>query len=238
MSLRSLSPPHVSHEKYFLNTHSCENLQYWFISCRRWMSLWLSSLIYWVGHLSITVVKHHSQGNVQKEEFISVYRTRWRVHTGGGGKAAGSQSRGQITARTTTGSRERKPEVSLWTTYVRPSVIDFLQQVCTSFSFPEQENQRGPGVQMSGQWGIFLFQTATFTLLNFPGLVLHPDSPCLFLCKVSSPLFCYLHYSHLVNPGLRMLFLHPPLTSVLLFSEPRKPLLSCLAISLLYADWT
>lgn len=141
---------------------------------------------------------------------------------------------------------QTRSEPWLWTIYIRPSVIHFLQPVCTSFSFPKQENQPGPNVQMSGQCGIFLFQTATFTLLNFPGLVVHPNSPCFislqseFTAVLLSSLFApvYSCSSHALSSSssyLSSAVFWTQINSLFLQEAPAK--LSCYFTSL-NTDWT
>lgn len=123
--------------------------------------------------------------------------------------------------------------------YLRPSLGDRLQQVCTSFSFPEQENQQGPGVQMSGQLGTFLFQIATFTPLNFPGLVLHPHSPCFvslqseFTAALLSSLFTpsYSGSSHALSSSPSYL------SSAVFWTQEAPAKLSCYFTSLCWLDW-
>lgn len=152
--------------------------------------------------------------------------------------------RGQGSRQPEQGTDHRKQRMQtgsepwLWTTYVHPSVINFLQQVCTSFSFPEQENQRGPGVQMSGQRGTFLFQIATFTPLNFPGLVLHPHSPCFvslqseFTAALLSSLFTpsYSGSSHALSSSPSYL------SSAVFWTQEAPAKLSCYFTSLCWLD--
>lgn len=148
-----------------------------------------------MGHLSITVVKHHSQDNVQKKEFVLAYRTRWRVHNGGGGMAGGSQSRDKSQPELQQEAESANWKWALAMNHLRPSLGE---QVYLLF-IPPKGKPAATSVQMSNQWGIFLFQTATFTVLNFPGLVAHPDSPCFislqseFTVRLLSSLLTPIH---------------------------------------------